>query len=117
MNNDKPKRKEYVTKQQRNVFIRWYLNKYGYNIQSNLKEHNSRVLSEEYYTECGILIPKISIYRWLIKLKNNESKYTSNIDTFAHEFINPELISNKSESKNDENDSNNPISDKVIEGL
>ena len=59
-------RKEYVTKQQKEEFIQWYLSHYGYN--TNLKNNNSRVVSEAYQREVGILIPKLTIYRWLQKL-------------------------------------------------
>lgn len=63
-------RKEYVTKQQKEEFIQWYLSHYGYN--TNLKNNNSRVVSEAYQREVGVLIPKLTIYRWLQKLDYNK---------------------------------------------
>lgn len=65
--NKKP-RKEYVTKQQKADFIQWYLKHYGYNVKKNNRQLNSRILSETYQASTGILIPKITIYRWLNKL-------------------------------------------------
>lgn len=82
--NIKKNKKPYVTKEQRKEFIQWYLRKYGYNV--NLKINNSRVVSEQYEKETGIIIPKISIYRWLGKLEQGE------VNKFAKEFIDPVLI-------------------------
>lgn len=79
-NTKKPK-KPYVTREQKEEFIQWYLAKYGYNV--NLKINNSRVLSEAYEREKGILIPKITIFRWLGKLEQKK------VDDFAKEFIDP----------------------------
>jgi len=86
INNDnvkKPK-KPYVTREQKEEFIQWYLSKYGYNV--NLKTNNSRVLSETYEREKGILIPKITIFRWLGKLEQRK------VDDFAKDFIDPALL-------------------------
>ena len=77
-------KKDYVTREQKEEFIQWYLAKYGYN--SHLKENNSRVLSEAYEREKGILIPKITIYRWLNKFEQNK------VDNFAKEFIDTNLL-------------------------
>ena len=79
----KPK-KPYVTKEQKGEFIQWYLRKYGYNV--NLKINNSRVVSEQYERETGIIIPKVSIYRWLGKLEQRK------IDDFAKDFIDSDLF-------------------------
>ena len=62
-------RKDYVTKLQKDHFITWYLNRYGYNVK--LKSNNSRVLSEKYQEETGVYIPKITIYRWLGKMDDD----------------------------------------------
>ena len=53
---------QYTTKDQRNEFMIWLINNYGYNIEN---VDNSRVLSEKYYKSTNNLIPKISIYRWI----------------------------------------------------
>ena len=74
----KPK-KPYVTREQKEEFIQWYLHKYGYNV--NLKINNSRVVSEAYERETGITIPKITIFRWINKLEQKE------INNFASEYI------------------------------
>ena len=84
---DKKQRKEYVTKQEKEQFISWYLRKYGYNV--NLKRNNSRVLSEAYQQETGIYIPKITIYRWLGKMDND--KVQQKIDKFTSEYVVAEL--------------------------
>ena len=76
--NKKPK-KPYVTKEQKEEFIQWYLRKYGYNV--NLKINNSRVVSEQYERETGITIPKVTIFRWLGKLEQKEVK------KFSSEYI------------------------------
>lgn len=82
-NTRKPK-KPYVTREQKEEFIQWYLSKYGYNV--NLKTNNSRVLSETYEREKGIVIPKITIFRWLGKLEQRK------VDDFAKDFIDPTLL-------------------------
>ena len=81
-------KKPYVTKEEKEAFIQWYLSKYGYN--THLKENNSRVLSEAYQREVGILIPKISIYRWLGKLD------PSKILDFSTEYIDQSLLNDQS---------------------
>lgn len=85
-NNDNTKKakKPYVTREQKDEFIQWYLSKYGYNV--NLKINNSRVVSEAYEREKGILIPKITLYRWLGKLEQRK------VDDFAKDFIDPNLL-------------------------
>ena len=83
--NIKKPRKEYVTKQQREQFIKWYLDKYGYNV--NLKKNNSRVLSDTYLAERGIYIPKITIYRWLGKMHANEDNIEEKVNDFSSEYI------------------------------
>ena len=79
----KPK-KPYVTREQKEEFIQWYLSHYGYNVK--LKENNSRVLSEKYYQETGILIPKISIFRWLGKIEQGK------VYDYAQKYIDPRLL-------------------------
>lgn len=82
--NTRKTKKPYVTKEQKEEFIQWYLRKYGYNV--NLKINNSRVVSEQYERETGIIIPKVSIYRWIGKLEQRE------IDDFARDFIDSDLF-------------------------
>ena len=79
----KKAKKPYVTREQKDEFIEWYLEKYGYNV--NLKINNSRVLSEAYEREKGIYIPKITIFRWLGKLKEEI------VESFASEYIDESL--------------------------
>ena len=79
----KPK-KPYVTREQKEAFIQWYLSHYGYNVK--LKENNSRVLSETYYQETGILIPKISIFRWLSKIEQGK------VYDYAQKYIDSQLL-------------------------
>ena len=81
--NEVKHRKDYVTKQQKDQFITWYLNKYGYNV--NLKCNNSRVLSETYQAETGIYIPKITIYRWLGRM--NDNNIQKKIEDYASVYI------------------------------
>lgn len=88
-------RKTYVTKQEKAAFIQWYLNKYGYNV--NLKVNNSRVLSETYHRECGILIPKITIYRWLGKLDQKIVK------KFSEAYISDDIYNNDAEGNSEGN--------------
>lgn len=83
-NNTKKPRKEYVTKQQKADFIQWYLKHYGYNIKKNNRQLNSRILSETYQATTGILIPKITIYRWLNKLNNEGSNI---VDKFVSVYV------------------------------
>ena len=71
--NHKAKAKaKYVTKEQRKHFIKWYLKNYGMNDKNNMKEYNSRILSSLYYQQHGILIPKITIYRWITHLDGKD---------------------------------------------
>ena len=72
-------RKPYVTIEQHQQFIKWYLKNYGYN--THLKDNNSRVLSEAYKRDTNIEIPKVTIYRWLKKLGHNT------VMSFASEYI------------------------------
>lgn len=96
-------RKTYVTKQEKAAFIQWYLNKYGYNV--NLKVNNSRVLSEAYHRECGILIPKITIYRWLGKLDQKIVK------KFSEAYISNNILGNNDKNNDKDNDKNNDKDD------
>ena len=80
----KKSKKPYVTREQKEAFIQWYLKKYGYN--THLKENNSRVVSEQYERETGVIIPKISVFRWLNKLESKK------VENFAKEFIDPEML-------------------------
>ena len=80
----KKSKKDYVTREQKEEFLKWYLEKYGYN--THLKENNSRIVSETYEREKGIVIPKITIYRWLNKLESKK------IENFAKEYIDDNIL-------------------------
>ena len=90
-------KKPYVTKEERARFIHWYLEHYGLNVE--LKKNNSRKLSEHYQRDTGVLIPKISIYRWLNRIAEDE-KYT--IAAYAKEFIDPTLITKPKKDDDDQ---------------
>ena len=79
----KKQRKEYVTKQQKEQFITWYIKHYGYNV--NLKHNNSRVVSEAYQQETGIYIPKITVYRWLGRMQDESIQ--QKINNFTSEYV------------------------------
>lgn len=101
-------KKPYVTKEEKERFLQWYLSNYGFN--THLKENNSRVLSEAYHRETGVLIPKITIYRWLGKLDPDKVK------NFSTEYIDLSLL-NGSLTPSPEEHSDSPPSDNVKEGL
>lgn len=84
MESEHKNKKPYVTREQKEEFLKWYLEKYGYN--THLKENNSRIVSETYEREKGILIPKITIFRWLNKLEEKK------VENFAKEFIDPKML-------------------------
>lgn len=65
-------RKQYVTKEQRKQFLKWLINKYGYDT-SNYYSLNSQRLVDEYKAETHIELTKISIYRWIAG--TNKQKY------------------------------------------
>ena len=79
----KQTKKPYVTKTERARFIRWYLDHYGLNVE--LKKNNSRIVSEHYQRDTGVIIPKITIYRWLNRIDNDEQ---NTIEAYAKKFIN-----------------------------
>ena len=54
---------DYTSKQQRNEFFRWVITNYGYD-KASITD-NPRVLSDKYFKERHLRIPKITIYRWL----------------------------------------------------
>ena len=101
-------KKPYVTKEEKERFIQWYLSNYGFN--THLKENNSRVLSEAYHRETGVLIPKITIYRWLGKLDPDKIK------NFSTEYIEPSLLNGNSTAPPNPPSDSDP-SDNVKEGL
>ena len=64
-----PSRKPYVSKAQREEFMRWLIMKYDllqHDDRSRLP--NPRILSEMYDREKGVKISKVSIYRWIKSL-------------------------------------------------
>lgn len=63
---------DYITKDGKNAFIKWFIDTYGYNI--NRTSYNSRILSEEYLKQTNILIPKITIHRWLKSLDKQDQE-------------------------------------------
>ena len=67
---NKPERKAYVTKLERQRFIRWYLDTYGHN--ANMKDHSAEKLSSEYKRLFNIYIPKITIHRWIHNMRDDE---------------------------------------------
>lgn len=78
---NKGQKAKYVSKQQREQFIDWYITNIGYN--DNL---NSRQLSERYESERGLKIPKLTIYRWLQKIPQDK------LEAFATRYVNHELL-------------------------
>ena len=85
---------DYTNKQEKKRFITWYLDNYGYNTHRH--DYNSRLLSERYQRETNILIPKLTIYRWLTKLYNPDTKTIGTkhkesnsqvTDTVLHEYV------------------------------
>ena len=96
----KPKA-EYTSKETKKRFLKWYLNNYGMNTSNTVNDNtkynkhiNPRILSEQFQQECGILIPKMSIYRWLKRLDNidaknkNDNKFQQVLDEYSAEYIN-----------------------------
>lgn len=78
---NKGQKAKYVSKQQREQFIEWYITNIGYN-----DNQNSRQLSERYESECGLKIPKLTIYRWLQNVPQDR------LEAFASRYVNPELL-------------------------
>lgn len=66
-----------MTKQTRNDFMRWLIINYGYN-REDITD-NTRVLSDKYYKESKIRIPKYNIYRWLKQLQHFANDEYQNI--------------------------------------
>ena len=62
---------DYTTKNDKQQFITWFIDKHGYNIHTDYNKYNSRTLSEEYQQDTNRLIPKITIHRWLMSIKDN----------------------------------------------
>ena len=102
--NAKPKA-PYTTKEQKQQFIKWYLEHYGMNTTNTVnndnkynKKVNPRILSDLYYEQFHILIPKMTIYRWLKRLDNcnandvNDNKFTEVLTDFATTYINTNLL-------------------------
>lgn len=93
-NNNNNNKHDYTTKDDKQHFITWFINKYGYNVDSH---YNSRTLSEEYQTDTNRLIPKITIHRWLLSIKeyqanpptttNHNTKYKKTTKTIIAECI------------------------------
>ena len=81
--------KHYTNQQMRNDFIIWLVNNYGYDINVVNIPDNSRKLSNRYYKENKILIPKLTIYRWLKRF--DEYKYKP-FKIIASDYINKSLI-------------------------
>ena len=78
-------RKTYVSKDQKDRFIKWYLRTYGYNISSS---PNSKTLSTRYSDETGVAIPKLTIYRWI----TNTDLIQKYLKELSHEYISLEII-------------------------
>lgn len=78
-------RKTYVTKDQKDQFLKWYLRTYGYNTSSS---PNSKTLSIRYSDDTGVAIPKLTIYRWITNT-NLLQKYLAEL---SHEYISLEVI-------------------------
>lgn len=100
-NNNTKHKAEYTSKETKKRFLKWYLNTYGMNTSNTVntdtkynKNINSRILSEQFQQVSGILIPKMSIYRWLKRLDNidaenkNDNKFQDVIDEYVDVYIN-----------------------------
>ena len=76
-----------IKKERKLNFIHWLISKYGYiNNDDDLnKLSNSRILSETYYKETNINIPKLTIYRWL---KNIDRLRIVEYEKIALDYIN-----------------------------
>lgn len=69
---------DYTTKNDKQQFITWFIDKHGYNIHTDYNKYNSRTLSEEYQQDTNRLIPKITIHRWLMSIKDNNDETLAN---------------------------------------
>ena len=78
---------KYTTQQQRLDFLRWLSNRYGYELET-ANMSNSRILSADYYKATNVLIPKLTIHRWLKDIETNKRRLYESI---ASDYINEGL--------------------------
>lgn len=90
----------YTTRETKAQFMKWLSANYGYITLSLSPEKtcglqasahpldNSRILSEKFYKETKIKIPKLTIYRWMTKLN---ADLTIDNEKIASNYISNEI--------------------------